>query len=66
MVKIGCSTDRYINFFRTHQFVFSHTAPLWRYCGHNRQLCRDQDFLSDFCSLFPFQAKTKYLMHTKT
>ena len=37
--------------------AMSHNKRLWDHCyGRHRQLCYDPDFLSQYCSLFPFQS----------
>lgn len=56
----NCDYSNLGNFFdyaRRHLEALSHNERLWSHCyGLNRQHCYNQEFLSQFCSLFPFQS----------
>lgn len=39
-----------------NQKVHNKNFRLWKYCQKTRQLCMDAGFLSEMCSLFPYQA----------
>ena len=47
----------YLDYARVHLEALSHNERLWSQCyGSNRHFCYDPEFLSQFCSLFPFQS----------
>lgn len=50
----------YLEYGRTHHWLFNHNAPLWKYCTENGDFrssyCWTPDFLNRFCPLFPFQS----------
>ncbi|XP_020706956.2 carbohydrate sulfotransferase 5-like isoform X2 [Athalia rosae] len=48
--------DHYIEFGKTHSWLFNHNAPLWKQCQAHRGLCSNHRFLSGMCKLFPFQS----------
>ncbi|XP_042879002.1 carbohydrate sulfotransferase 5-like, partial [Penaeus japonicus] len=48
--------EHYLNYGRRHPWLFSHNSPLWSRCKAHPDLCWKAEFLSPFCSLFPFQA----------
>ncbi|OXA61882.1 Carbohydrate sulfotransferase 3 [Folsomia candida] len=45
-----------VSFFMENQKVHNKNFRLWKYCQKTRQLCMDAGFLSEMCSLFPYQA----------
>ncbi|KAF2367153.1 Sulfotransferase domain [Trinorchestia longiramus] len=47
--------ERYIEYGKTHSWLFSHSKRLWSVCSESRKLCESSEFLSRFCALFPFQ-----------
>lgn len=48
--------DRYLEYGRTHPWVFNHNTNLWKQCQVHKKLCWDPLFISKFCRLFPFQS----------
>jgi len=48
--------DRYLNYGKTHPWVFNHNTHLWRQCQVHKRICWDPRFVSRFCRLFPFQS----------
>ena len=47
----------FLDYARIHLEALSHNERLWSQCfGDNRKLCYNPEFLSQFCSLFPFQS----------
>ncbi|XP_064121330.1 carbohydrate sulfotransferase 4-like isoform X2 [Macrobrachium nipponense] len=48
--------NHYLDYGPEHPWLFIHNSRLWNYCTSFPQLCWDPDFLSPFCSLFPFQS----------
>ncbi|XP_051161919.1 carbohydrate sulfotransferase 4-like isoform X4 [Leptopilina boulardi] len=48
--------EHYLNFGKTHVWLFNHNAPLWEQCLMHKSICWDPRFLSPFCQLFPFQS----------
>jgi len=47
----------FLDYAKIHLEALSHNERLWSQCyGDNRQLCYNPEFLSQFCSLFPFQS----------
>ncbi|XP_011330654.1 carbohydrate sulfotransferase 5 isoform X3 [Ooceraea biroi] len=48
--------DRYLNYGKTHPWVFNHNTHLWRQCQAHKRICWDPRFVSRFCRLFPFQS----------
>lgn len=49
-------TDRYLNYGKTHPWVFNHNTHLWRQCQAHKRICWDPRFVAKFCRLFPFQS----------
>ena len=50
-------TGTFLDYAKIHLEALSHNERLWSQCfGDNRKLCYNPDFLSQFCSLFPFQS----------
>jgi len=55
---------RYLQYGRTHQWLFQHNKPLWPHCvadgesasKYRNSYCWDPAFLNTFCPLFPFQS----------
>ncbi|CAL4124629.1 unnamed protein product, partial [Meganyctiphanes norvegica] len=45
----------YLNCQHEHPWLLNPNAPLWKHCVTRLDLCRRPEFLSSFCSLFPFQ-----------
>ncbi|XP_033322121.1 carbohydrate sulfotransferase 4 isoform X1 [Megalopta genalis] len=48
--------DRYLDYGKTHPWVFNHNTHLWRQCQAHKKICWDPRFVSKFCKLFPFQS----------
>lgn len=48
--------DRYLEYGKTHPWVFNHNTHLWRQCQAHKKICWDPRFVSRFCKLFPFQS----------
>ncbi|XP_035743258.1 carbohydrate sulfotransferase 5-like isoform X3 [Vespa mandarinia] len=48
--------DRYLEYGKTHPWVFNHNTHLWRQCQIHKKICWDSRFVSKFCQLFPFQS----------
>lgn len=47
----------YLDYAKGHLHTLSHNERLWSHCfGSHRPYCFDPAFLSEFCSLFPFQS----------
>lgn len=49
-------SDRYLEYGKTHPWVFNHNTHLWRQCQIHKKICWDSRFVSKFCQLFPFQS----------
>ena len=50
-------SDSYFAYAMSHAEAFSHNERLWSHCyGSSRKHCYNPEFLSQFCSLFPFQS----------
>jgi len=55
------SLDTYLQYGKSHQWLFNHNKRLWSHCtagGSNfrKSYCWKPDFLNRFCPLFPFQS----------
>ncbi|XP_017763132.1 PREDICTED: carbohydrate sulfotransferase 4-like isoform X1 [Eufriesea mexicana] len=48
--------DRYLEYGKTHPWVFNHNTHLWKQCQIHKKICWDPRFVSKFCKLFPFQS----------
>ena len=54
--------DNYLEFGKTHKWLFSHNDRLWSHCisAGQKQMkssyCWTPEFLNKFCPLFPFQS----------
>lgn len=48
--------DRYLDYGKTHSWVFNHNNRLWKQCQIHKKICWDPRFVSKFCKLFPFQS----------
>ena len=49
--------DSYLDYAMNHNEALSHNKRLWSNCyGSGRKHCYNPEFLSQFCSLFPFQS----------
>ncbi|XP_042859468.1 carbohydrate sulfotransferase 5-like [Penaeus japonicus] len=48
--------EHFLRYAPSHKCVFDHNDPLWSRCKAHPDLCWKAEFLSPFCSLFPFQA----------
>ena len=49
-------TGNLLDYAKVHVEALSHNERLWSQCfGDNRKMCYNPEFLSQFCSLFPFQ-----------
>ncbi|KAK9299558.1 hypothetical protein QLX08_007463 [Tetragonisca angustula] len=48
--------DRYLDYGKTHPWVFNHNTHLWKQCQIHKKICWDPRFVSKFCKLFPFQS----------
>jgi len=47
----------YLTYAQAHAETLSHNERLWSHCyGSSRKHCYNPEFLSQFCSLFPFQS----------
>lgn len=46
----------YIEYGKTHIYLFTHNTRLWNQCELYPQYCWNSTFLSKFCKLFPFQS----------
>lgn len=49
-------TDYYLEYGQEHTWLFTHNTQLWDRCVVHPHLCWLPQFLSPFCSLFPFQS----------
>ena len=48
--------DSYIEYGKTHPWLFSHNWRLWHYCANGKaSYCYQPNFLGQFCSIFPVQ-----------
>lgn len=48
--------DEYLEFGKTHSYLFSHNTRLWNQCHLFPQFCYQPKFLEPFCKLFPLQS----------
>uniref|UniRef100_A0A182MUE1 Sulfotransferase domain-containing protein n=1 Tax=Anopheles culicifacies TaxID=139723 RepID=A0A182MUE1_9DIPT len=48
--------ENYLEFGRTHSYLFSHNTRLWQQCVRLQQFCYEPRFLGPFCRLFPRQS----------
>ncbi|XP_053664323.1 carbohydrate sulfotransferase 1 [Anopheles marshallii] len=48
--------ENYLEFGRTHNYLFSHNTRLWQQCVRFPQYCYEPRFLGPFCRLFPRQS----------
>uniref|UniRef100_A0A182J7N5 Sulfotransferase domain-containing protein n=1 Tax=Anopheles atroparvus TaxID=41427 RepID=A0A182J7N5_ANOAO len=48
--------ENYLDFGRTHNYLFSHNTRLWQQCLRFPQFCYEPKFLGPFCQLFPLQS----------
>uniref|UniRef100_A0A182Q212 Sulfotransferase domain-containing protein n=1 Tax=Anopheles farauti TaxID=69004 RepID=A0A182Q212_9DIPT len=48
--------ENYLEFGRTHKYLFSHNTRLWQQCERFPQFCYEPRFLGPFCRLFPRQS----------
>ncbi|KAK0167544.1 hypothetical protein PV327_004929 [Microctonus hyperodae] len=48
--------NNYLNFGKTHPWVFNHNTHLWRQCTSHKKICWNPDFVTKFCRIFPFQS----------
>ncbi|XP_066584005.1 carbohydrate sulfotransferase 4-like isoform X2 [Prorops nasuta] len=48
--------DQYLEYGKTHVWLFNHNTHLWRQCQAHKRICWDHRFVSKFCKLFPFQS----------
>lgn len=48
--------DDYLDFGKTHNYLFSHNTRLWSQCHLFPQFCYQPKFLEPFCKLFPLQS----------
>uniref|UniRef100_A0A182NBZ0 Sulfotransferase domain-containing protein n=1 Tax=Anopheles dirus TaxID=7168 RepID=A0A182NBZ0_9DIPT len=48
--------ENYLDFGRTHNYLFSHNTRLWQQCVRFPQFCYEPRFLGPFCQLFPRQS----------
>ncbi|KAH8297901.1 hypothetical protein KR018_000501, partial [Drosophila ironensis] len=46
----------YLNFGKTHTYLFEHNTRLWDVCREFPRFCWRPDFLTRFCRLFPIQS----------
>jgi len=48
--------ENYLTYGQDHNWLFSHNTRLWDKCLATPQICFVPQFLTKFCSLFPFQS----------
>ncbi|XP_012288506.1 carbohydrate sulfotransferase 4 isoform X2 [Orussus abietinus] len=48
--------DHYLDYGKTHSWLFNHNTHLWKQCQAHKEICWDWRFVSKFCRLFPFQS----------
>uniref|UniRef100_A0A2M4CPV5 Putative carbohydrate sulfotransferase 5 n=1 Tax=Anopheles darlingi TaxID=43151 RepID=A0A2M4CPV5_ANODA len=48
--------ENYLDYGRTHNYLFSHNVRLWQQCVRYPQFCYEPRFLGPFCRLFPLQS----------
>uniref|UniRef100_A0A182KFG7 Sulfotransferase domain-containing protein n=1 Tax=Anopheles christyi TaxID=43041 RepID=A0A182KFG7_9DIPT len=48
--------ENYLEFGRTHNYLFSHNTRLWQQCVRFPQFCYEPRFLGAYCRLFPRQS----------
>jgi len=49
--------DRYLQYGKSHNYLFTHNERLWHFCDSGKNaFCWQPYFLNRFCSLFPFQS----------
>ncbi|TMW54403.1 hypothetical protein DOY81_000506 [Sarcophaga bullata] len=48
--------DEYLNFGKTHTYLFEHNERLWSVCKEYPHYCWRPKFLTPFCKLFPLQS----------
>ena len=48
--------EDYLEFGKTHNYLFSHNIRLWRHCRMFPQYCYEPKFLEAYCKLFPMQS----------
>ncbi|XP_057319631.1 carbohydrate sulfotransferase 5-like isoform X1 [Microplitis mediator] len=48
--------QNYLDFGKTHPWVFNHNTHLWTQCVIHRKICWDPLFVTKFCRIFPFQS----------
>ncbi|XP_052866590.1 carbohydrate sulfotransferase 5 [Anopheles cruzii] len=48
--------ENYLDFGRTHNYLFSHNTRLWQQCVRFPQFCYEPRFLGPYCQLFPLQS----------
>ena len=50
--------EQFVDYARHHDYVFTHNTRLWAACNRNNlsTLCYNDDFLSDFCAIHPYQS----------
>lgn len=49
--------DSYIEYGKTHPWLFNHNWRLWQYCANGKaSFCYQPNFLGRFCSIFPIQS----------
>ncbi|XP_024943302.1 carbohydrate sulfotransferase 5 isoform X3 [Cephus cinctus] len=48
--------DHYLDYGKTHSWLFNHNTHLWRQCQLHKKICWDPRFASGMCRLFPFQS----------
>ncbi|CAD1469162.1 unnamed protein product [Heterotrigona itama] len=54
--NLGRFSNRYLDYGKTHPWVFNHNTHLWKQCQIHKKICWDPRFVSKFCKLFPFQS----------
>ncbi|XP_019876489.1 carbohydrate sulfotransferase 5 [Aethina tumida] len=48
--------SRYLNYGRSHPYLFTHNTRLWNLCEMYPRYCWNAGFLNQVCKLFPFQS----------
>ena len=52
----GMDMDDYLEYGKTHKYLFTHNSRLWSQCQMFPKFCFKPKFLEPFCSLFPLQS----------
>jgi hypothetical protein len=52
----GSDMNNYLEFGKTHNYLFTHNTRLWDKCQNFPSYCYHAKFLEPFCKLFPLQS----------